>query len=102
MQVTILALERDVSRRVAVHAAWVHEDRVRREKCCASTGIILLAHCLSDVDIHDARAGTIRCPFALIHRNHQEQHTNNYYPLHGSPHPVLPMDDTASHNDPPS
>jgi hypothetical protein len=93
MQVTILALERYVSRRVAVHAARVHEDRVGRQERLASTRIILLAHRLSDAGLP--------CPFEQITRNDEEQNANDDYPLYYSLDPVLSIDGIGFHDDSP-
>ena len=38
---TIIALERCITRRVTIHAAWMHEDSVGLQKSCARFGVIL-------------------------------------------------------------
>jgi hypothetical protein len=62
MQVAILSLEWDVSDGMAVHAARVHEDRVRCQEGVASPGLIRLARHLSGFGRQEAHAGYVSTP----------------------------------------
>jgi hypothetical protein len=101
MHSTIIALQRRVSGRVAIHAARVHEDRVRRKERLACTGIILATRCLSDIGIYNGRTGSAPSSFELISLNRQKQNASNDYPLQDSSIPVSSMDNGACHDDPP-
>jgi len=74
---------------MTVHAAGVHEDRVRRKKCVASAGIIQLTSHLNGFSRQDELASRGHASWELIDRDNQEQRTKDGYPLRDSFWPVL-------------
>jgi hypothetical protein len=94
MRMAIVALQRPVANRMAVHTSRMHEDRIRRKKRGPGAVVVFLVNRSGDAGLSSAQVvnalGPIEPPIELKDRRKQQASDNDQF--HNSRHLVLQME----------